>query len=339
MAKVVQRVINHNYTAIKPDILVKGGSVPFDTYIKRYNDFVIIVEAGTLLNDDLYSKIQQNDVIYFQNHDSDKVKSYCTMYKQIYQVDASVHPQRQDPLASALKLKEKVSYITDLERRLSTVYSVTSELMQYIFVSMNEKLPRDALYMCVSEIVTVVNSSSAILPILLKMMPDEYTTHHHSTNVAFFAAILGDMLHLTHEELMDLTYGGIMHDIGKIRIDQKILEKPSSLEDEEFDLVKQHSEVGYVILENNGIVNQNILKGVLYHHERLDGSGYPHHLKGKQIPKMARILGICDVFDALTTKRTFRKSYTSFEALLVMKKEMHSQLDETFIDLFVRLHR
>jgi len=168
-------------------------------------------------------------------------------------------------------------------------------------------------------------------------MPEEYTIHNHSNNVAFFSAIIGNKLKMSQEELIDLTYAALVHDIGKVRIDSMILEKPSALAENEFELVKEHSQIGYDILVKNGIVNQMILKAVKHHHERLDGSGYPDGLRGKMIPKAARIIGMCDTFDALTTKRTFRKSYTSFESLLLMKRDMHTQFDESFIDIFTQL--
>ena len=175
------------------------------------------------------------------------------------------------------------------------------------------------------------------MPIILKFMPEEYTIHNHSNNVAFFSAIIGNKLKMSQEELIDLTYAALVHDIGKVRIDSMILEKPSALAENEFELVKEHSQIGYDILVKNGIVNQMILKAVKHHHERLDGSGYPDGLRGKMIPKAARIIGMCDTFDALTTKRTFRKSYTSFESLLLMKRDMHTQFDESFIDIFTQL--
>lgn len=129
----------------------------------------------------------------------------------------------------------------------------------------------------------------------------------------------------------------MLHDIGKIRIDQSLLLKPTYLETEEVELIQQHSNYGLEILQNNGIVNPRILDAVHYHHEKLDGQGYPARLRGKMIPKFARIIGMCDVFDALTTQRTFRSNYTSYEALIVIKQQMADQFDENYTDTFIRL--
>lgn len=328
MAKVARIFINHQYASIKPDALVKGGIVPFDIYIKRYNDFVIIIEAGTLLDESLYEKLVHHQELFIYKSDMPKVKS-----------DSSHMEGQRDPLLAAVTLREKSSLTVNAEERLFVVYSTVSEVMESIFESANEKLPLEALSACVHEIVEVLHSESNLLPIVLKMMPDDYTTHQHSTNVAYFATILGIMMKMKKQELIDLTFAALLHDIGKLRIEAAILEKPCSLEEDEFESVKHHSQMGCEILEQNGIVNQTILKGILHHHERLDGSGYPDQLKGKVIPKVSRIIGVCDVFDALTTNRTFRENYTSFEALLLMKREMHKQFDELLIDLFIQMHR
>lgn len=334
MAKVVRLIINDQYLPLKTDKFVKGEIVPFDVFVKRYNDFVIIIEAGTLLNESLYNKLLQQERIYIVNHDVKKLKSYFSHSTVI-----SLDEEKPDPLSAALRIKEKSSAISEIEKRFFFVYSTVSEFMGSIYESGNEQLPLDALSGCVNEIVNVLSVKTHVLPIILKMLPDTYSTHNHSTNVAYFATILGIMLKMDNEELIDLSFSALLHDIGKLRIDESILEKASSLDDDEFESVKHHSQMGCEILEQNGIENQTILKGIRHHHERLDGSGYPDGLRGKLIPQNARIIGVCDVFDALTTNRTFRENYSSFEALLLMKREMHMQLDEKLVDMFIQLHR
>lgn len=333
MTKVVRIVINHQYTPIKPDMLVKGEIVPFDIFIKRYNNFVIIIESGTLLDEGLLEKLSLHPEIYISKSDSSTFKTYSS-FNHTINLD-----EERDPLLAALTLKEKSSLITDMEERLFFVYSTVSDLMEFIFESGNEKLPIDALTSCVNEMVDLFQTKENALPRILKIIPHEYSTHNHSTNVAYFAAIIGNMMKMKNQELFDLIFAALMHDIGKLRIDETILGKRTSLEEDEFESVKLHSQLGREILKQNGIDNETILKGVKHHHERLDGSGYPDGLRGKIIPRNARIIGVCDVFDALTTNRTFRDNYSSFEALQLMKYEMYKQFDETFVDIFIQLHR
>lgn len=337
--RIAKRVINHKYTAHTLDILVKETVLPFDCYIKRYSDYVIVIQAGTFITEELLQKMHHNKEIYFLKEDSEKIRQYETDQECIDLSQENALSTNQ-AIKAALNLPQTMfNHFGTLEDRLSMLYATTSDLMQMIFDDANEKLPMDALYACVTQLAQCINPETNALPMLLKIIPDEYTTHHHSTNVAFFSVILANAIHLSQEEIIDVGLSGLLHDIGKIRIDTYILLKPSRLYEDEYETVKHHSDYGYEILTDNGIINQNILNGVHFHHERLDGSGYPKGLRGKLIPKYAQIVGVCDAFDALTTKRTFRDSYTSYEALLAMKQEMASQFDNIYINTFIKLLR
>lgn len=228
-----------------------------------------------------------------------------------------------------------------LEQRndsLIAVYTKTADFMKEIFASEYELFDVEKLRHCVEEIIAV-SKCDQIFPLFLGFISLHYSTYEHSTNVAFLSAIIGHKLGFEHKKMQGLVLAALTHDLGKLRIDTAILDKPTVLEEDEFKQVKLHSLHGAQILIQNGIDDLSILHGVLYHHERLDGSGYPERLKGKRVPKYARIIGMCDVFDALTTHRTFRRSYSSFEALIYMKQQMRAQLDGELIHLFITLHR
>jgi HD-GYP domain-containing protein (c-di-GMP phosphodiesterase class II) len=246
-------------------------------------------------------------------------------------------PMSADPVVAVLNLRATLDRVTQEEERIECVYRSVSEWMRYLFET--SQLQLDALESSVEAILSTLQSQNAPFAIVLRQMPDTYSTHHHCTNVAFLSAILGGMMKMSRPDQINLVSAALLHDVGKLRIDETILEKPSYLEEEEYELVKQHSALGCAYLEENGLTDPAILKGILHHHEHLDGSGYPQGLKGKIIPKISRIIAVCDTFDALTTRRTFRKNYTSFEALLSMKREMSAQFDETMVDMFIQLHR
>ncbi len=259
--------------------------------------------------------------------------------EEIISLFDDVEEEATNPIINALLMKERVINYTTIEEKIFFIYTTISQFMCYIFATKNELFESDAMDACVENIVEITSTSLNILPTILKLLSPEYTTHEHSTNVAFFAAIIGNKLKLNNEKCTALIYAALIHDIGKLRIEAQILDKPTFLDVTEFESVKQHSNIGYEILLKNGITSQSILHGVQFHHERMDGSGYPDKLKGKNIPLIARIIGMCDVFDALTTQRTFRKNYSSFQALLLMKKEMKEQLDPKLIDIFIQMHR
>lgn len=225
-----------------------------------------------------------------------------------------------------------------IQEKLYSVYQKTVALMESIFSRKDESFDMDAIDSCVENILEVTSTSFNIFPIILQFISHIYTTSEHSTNVAFFVAIVGYKLNFNDEKRTALIYAALLHDIGKLSIDKQILDKPSFLEEYEIESVKEHSNIGCEILLKNGIKNQSILDGVKFHHERMDGSGYPSKIKGIRIPMIARIIGMCDAFDALTTQKTYRKSYSSFEALLLMKKEMKEQLDPKLIEIFILMH-
>lgn len=135
---------------------------------------------------------------------------------------------------------------------------------------------------------------------------DPYTSGH-STRVADMAYNLGVVLGVTKEELKLIHIAGDLHDIGKIGVPDNVLNKPSTLEADEWELMKKHSDIGYNILNKVNTLKY-ISEIVLYHHERWDGKGYPKGLKGKEIPFASRILAICDSIDAMKSDRPYRKS-------------------------------
>ena len=133
---------------------------------------------------------------------------------------------------------------------------------------------------------------------------DPYT-RGHSGRVAKYSVVLGDILGLTAEELDRLRISALLHDVGKIGVDDRVLKKPGKLDDEEFGLMKQHTVKGANIMRPV-VQLKEMIPGIELHHERLDGLGYPYGLKGDQIPMMARIISVADTLDAITTDRPYQ---------------------------------
>ncbi|MFA6692517.1 MAG: HD domain-containing phosphohydrolase, partial [Acholeplasmataceae bacterium] len=128
----------------------------------------------------------------------------------------------------------------------------------------------------------------------------------------------------------------VLHDIGKIAIDDQILNKPGKLNNEEWENIKRHPEIGYRILSSSPEYIQ-IAEDILYHHERYDGKGYPRGLKGEEIPIRARIITIADSFDAMISDRPYRKALSKQEALNEIKKCAGTQFDPKIAELFIEL--
>ena len=147
---------------------------------------------------------------------------------------------------------------------------------------------------------------------------DDYT-EEHTRRVALRAVQVGDELGLPPERLRDLAVGGLMHDIGKLRVPDEILKKPGSLTDEEFEVVKRHVDNGVALLRELGGFPGIVQRLVKSHHERLDGSGYPSAELGEETPLDVRILAVCDVYDALRSARVYRAAWSHEKALALLR--------------------
>lgn len=161
-------------------------------------------------------------------------------------------------------------------------------------------------------------SSQILLSLGVAHDADEYT-YIHSLNVGLLAGYLAKCIQRSRGFSYDITKTavttGLFHDLGKTKIPREILNKPERLSEREYELVKTHSEVGFQLAKKSGVDDPLVLSGILSHHERWDGSGYPQGLQGEKIPLLARLVGVADVFDALTTKRAYKEPVSAKKAL------------------------
>jgi len=164
---------------------------------------------------------------------------------------------------------------------------------------------------------------------------DEYLTRH-CVNVALLSSMLGKWLNLPKNELMLLTYAAFLSDIGKTKVNPTILNKPSKLTESEFDEVKKHSFYAYDLIKNIPSLDKSVILGVLTHHERLDGSGYPLGLKEDKINTFAKIIAITDMFDAMTSDRVYSQKQNPLNVLEIMQHDCIGLLDYNYINTFIR---
>lgn len=175
-----------------------------------------------------------------------------------------------------------------------------------------------------------------IVDILLTVLEyrDVYTRGHTDRGV-FYAMKIGESMGLSNKELEYLRIGGMVHDVGKIAIPDVILLKPGRLTQEEFEIMKLHVNLGYEMVKDSEIPNE-ALNVLLYHHEKYDGTGYPFGLKGEQIPLLARIYAVADSFEAMTSRRIYKKAKSWEQAMQEMEELASMHFDPDVVSYAIR---
>ena len=158
-------------------------------------------------------------------------------------------------------------------------------------------------------------------------------TAGHSERVTRFTEAIGRGLHLNDDQMRVLSISAILHDIGKIAVPEQILDKPGKLTDEEFNVVKKHPRAGADIISSIPSYD-TILSGILYHHERWDGTGYPDGLTGENIPLFARIICVADVYDALTADRPYRGAWSQNKTMQFLEDQKDKMFDPELVEVF-----
>lgn len=198
-----------------------------------------------------------------------------------------------------------------------------------------KELDVDTAMEIAEEIATKILAADSISIDMIDLRSFDDYTYYHSINVAVLATIVGMGMGYSTEKLRDLCVAGMFHDIGKLDIPSEILNKPSQLTKEEFEIIKQHPQKSYDILSEKWDITADIKMGVLCHHENEDGSGYPFGYSGNHIHPFAKILHVVDVYDALSTKRPYKKAYARSEAMEYLMGGSTTMFDERVVDVFM----
>ncbi|MEN6625363.1 MAG: HD domain-containing phosphohydrolase [Candidatus Sumerlaeia bacterium] len=233
-------------------------------------------------------------------------------------------------MSMPLRVGQEIFGVINLTDKLDGVNFTREDeqILQTLVEKAGIKLENQALYEGIySNLIDTLNS--LITTIEAK---DPYT-REHSQRVTDYAVALGKLLDLSDDEIEMLNFAGILHDIGKIGVRDEILTKPGRLTSEEYDMIKEHPNIGERIVAPLGLVSQE--RAIIhYHHERYDGTGYPEGLFGEQIPILARIVAIADAFDAMTTTRSYRKALPVSHALEEMRRCAGSQFDPRLVTIW-----
>jgi len=188
----------------------------------------------------------------------------------------------------------------------------------------------------ISEIIEELLSKDVLLIDMMNLKTYDGYTFYHSVNVAIISLVIGIELGIEGERLKKLGIGALFHDIGKMFVEVNILNKKAKLTTEEFEEIKNHSRYGYEYIKGKLKLDEDIFECILQHHERYDGTGYPDKLNTEKINIFARIIIICDVYDALVSNRTYREGILPSEAIEYIMANSGIMFDPKIVKAFIK---
>jgi putative nucleotidyltransferase with HDIG domain len=222
------------------------------------------------------------------------------------------------------------------EKKAKKVYEVSKNIMREFFeYNASEKMLRTS-----DEVMEIMEECFRDYDIsffgISKITNKDYYTYTHSVNVALYCMTYGVKIKMNHDEVRMLGLGGMLHDVGKSKISNTILNKKGLLTPQEFDTVKNHAPMGGEILNKMKCYAHSVIDMATQHHEKYKGGGYPQGIIGEEISYFARICKVMDVYDALTTRRSYKKAMNPFDTLTLMKKQMSDEFDAKILDNFIQ---
>ena len=273
----------------------------------------------------------------------DEEKSDASVYPHLRSL-ASSSPINEDNNSSniiANASEEAELEQNDFQKELKVARKLHSRTLSYVDqaledIRLGQAINTNAAKEIVSEVAnSITRSPHALLWLTNLKKRDEYTSIH-CLNVCIMAVSFGRSLGMKKEKLELLGLGGLLHDLGKMRVPLEILNKPGKLTFEEFEVMKTHPVEGHRMLEEQGDLPAEVLDIVKHHHERRNGKGYPSQLDGDLINNMTRIVAVVDVYDAITSDRCYHDAISPYEALKNMYEWVNEDFDKDLIENFIK---
>lgn len=270
-----------------------------------YNDRgVLVVSEGKILTEKLYKMIREYRIGSIHIAFSNGEEGYCeNTYKTV-----------------------KKTYIDGVEN----IKDVINE------ISKNGKINQEKIMDLKDSINLNSNQFGYFIDCINELKQSDEYTFNHSINVAIYSMLISSWMNLSQEHIENAILAGILHDVGKAKVPNNILNKKGRLDDTEFNEMKKHSTYGYEICKNIDNINPNIPSAVLQHHEKSDGTGYPMRLKAREINPYAKILAVADVYDALTSKRVYKEKITPFDTFRKMEEIGYNHFDPNVLLTFLK---
>lgn len=269
--------------------------------IRNLDTGLIYVGDNQELTADIIQRLQTNGI--------DEIKIYVNTWDDVWKISKETKEHYVKCTETAKRLLNQVAYENVVD------FIAFKEVKEQIAEHFNDNY----------KMIGCIN---------LFKMADSYT-YTHSINVALLSTLIGKWMKFGDTALDNLMLAGLLHDIGKMRIDKNILNKPDKLTDEEFEEIKKHPVYSYELLQDNKEIPLDVKIGVLMHHERMDGSGYPYGVYNENINDIAKILAVADAYDAMISERPYQKKRSPFEVMQLMQEGVFGKLDTKILLTFL----
>ncbi|MBN2695756.1 HD-GYP domain-containing protein [bacterium] len=296
------------------------SELEFDIYIFEIPSFKKYLGIGDKFNENLLNRIKLlgQDYIFIPE-------------SQLRNYNFSVEKK----LTETLK-KETIP----IEKRTAILHNASVSLVEEFFNNADVMKDKERVNGLITNMVDFLTSNKNIMSKVLTLSSHDFYTYRHSVDVAIYTILFAKHVGINNPKQLNLFgQAGMFHDLGKKSVSSDIINKKGPLSDDEWVIMKKHPEEGVVLLKEIYDIPQEVIDAALYHHEKIDGSGYPNGLSGDKIPFFGRLVTIGDIFSALTTHRSYSKARTPFEALDFMVENLKNKLDKQLLMAFIKLFK
>lgn len=305
------------YKLIDKRLITEGSKIDFNLFLpnETKSAMSLFLQSDTSVDGNAKVKLREIEMLYVREEEESLYQAYIDRQLQSIAQNGNI----------------------PTEQKARIVYEKAAEAVDLMFKNPESLENVKNVQPIVSSLIDIILHDNSAVESLMQITAHDYYTHTHSINVSIYTLSLGSFLGISGKDLEVLGTAAVLHDLGKSKVDYEIINKNGKLSDDEFNQMKKHPAMGHEIALKLGISDERILTGIRHHHEKIEGGGYPDNLKGDQITQFARIIGVCDVFDALSTKRSYKDPMSSFESLRLMKQQMVGHLDMKMVDSFIKM--
>lgn len=299
--------------------------------VYSYNNQMIMTK-GTVLDDKMITRLEFYSVLAIriaEDGDAEEVSSGNTVNKEP-SVSSSMQ-SASDNSSYSQKIKSSKQF-QEFERAFLKNTEAFKESLKSI--AEGASIDTNQLMGTVTNLITSDMTSISVFDMLHNMRQYDDFTYMHSMNVSLICNVFAKWLGMSEREVEIVTVGGLLHDVGKLKIPDNIMRKPDKLSPAEYNIIKTHSLQGYNILKESN-VSEDIKQCALMHHERCDGSGYPLGISSEKINNYAKIVAIADVYDAMTAARIYRGPLCPFKVISIFESEGLQKYDSHYILTFL----